>query len=396
MVILLPSNLKANMSFYDIKISGKDVPRFIYNLHKMHINILNIEKNEKEAIIKVSSEDYKKIKEIKTIYQVKIVKAYGFAKIKLFIKKYLLFLIMLLLGLLLFLGLTNIIFDVEVIHDNKELRELVLNELKNEGISKYHFVVSYKQKEKIKENILNKYHDKIDWIEIERQGTKYEIKVEERKQVGNESDTNPCNIVAKKNGVIKKIVSSSGEIIAKKDQYVKKGDILISGTIHNKEEIVANIKASGTIYAETWYTVTVELPYHYHEEKLTTNKQTILQFNWFSKTINFFRFDKYKNSNLITKYKIKNSFLPITLSLIEENEIEIEDYIYTKDNAILSASNIAKKRLKEKLGDNISILYEKNLKIIEENSKIKIVMFYKVYEDITEYQNITLIDQLEE
>ena len=55
------------MSFYDIQIIGKDIPRFIYNLHKMHINILNMEMHEKEAIIKVSEEDYKKIKKIKKI-----------------------------------------------------------------------------------------------------------------------------------------------------------------------------------------------------------------------------------------------------------------------------------------------------------------------------------------
>lgn len=396
MEFLLPLNLKTNMSFYDIKISGKDVQRFIYNLHKMRINILNIEKYEKEAIIKVSSEDYKKIKAIKTIYSVKIVKAYGLARIKQFIKKYLLFLVMLSLGLFLFFGLTNLIFEVEVIHDNKNFRELVLDELRNEGISKYHFVVSYKEKEKIKENILKKHNDKIDWIEIERQGTKYEIKVEERKQIDSEADTNPCNVVAKKNGIIKKIVSSSGEIVAKKEQYVKKGDILISGTIHNKEDVVANIKANGTIYAETWYTVTVELPYHYHEENKTSNKQAILNLKFFSKTINLFRFNTYKNSNFITKYKFKNNLLPISLSILEENEIKVEDYIYTKDSATIAVSNIAKNRLKEKLGNNIEILYEKNLKITEENSKIKIVMFYKVYEDITEYQNITLIDNLEE
>ena len=47
------------MSFYDIQIIGKDIPRFIYNLHKMHINILNMEMHEKEAIIKVSEEDFK-------------------------------------------------------------------------------------------------------------------------------------------------------------------------------------------------------------------------------------------------------------------------------------------------------------------------------------------------
>lgn len=384
------------MSFYDIKISGKDVTRFIYNLHKMHINILNIEKTEKEAIIKVSEEDYKKIKSIKTIYTIKIVKAYGIAKIKQFIKKYLLFLIMLLLGTGVFYCLTNIVFDIEVIHDNKELRELILNELEKEGISKYHLVVSYNKKEKIKETILKKYHDKIDWLEIERQGTKYEIKVEERKQRSDIVDDTPRDIVAKKNGIIKKITASSGEIIAKKDQYVKAGDILISGTLHNKENVVGTVKADGSIYAETWYTVTIELPYHYHEEIKTTRKQKILQLTWFSKKINLFNFNKYKNSTYENRYLLKNQYLPISVAILEENEVNIVDYIYTKDNAVIEASNIAKKRLNDKLGQNIEILYEKNLKITEENSKIKVVMFYKVYEDITEYKNITAEMPIEE
>ena len=71
---------------------------------------------------------------------------------------------MIVIGSIIFYCLTNIIFDVEVIHNDKDFRELVLTELDKEGISKYHFVVSYQRKEKIKENILKKYHDKIDWL----------------------------------------------------------------------------------------------------------------------------------------------------------------------------------------------------------------------------------------
>ena len=34
-------------SYYDLKITGKDPKRFIHNLHKMHIEFLNIDTNEK-------------------------------------------------------------------------------------------------------------------------------------------------------------------------------------------------------------------------------------------------------------------------------------------------------------------------------------------------------------
>ena len=58
-----------NVSFYDVKISGKDIKRFLHNLHKMHIEFLNIVFEKNSVIIKVSEEDYKKILTIKTIYE---------------------------------------------------------------------------------------------------------------------------------------------------------------------------------------------------------------------------------------------------------------------------------------------------------------------------------------
>ena len=378
-------------SYYSLKITGKDVKRFIHNLHKMNIEFLNIEFEKNSVIVKVTQSDYKKILDIKTIYEINIIKVYGIAAFKQFIKKYILFLVALGIGLLILLGLTNIIFDIEVVHNDKELRELILEELELEGIKKHNLVSSYEKKERIKENILKKYKDKIDWLEIERQGTKYIIKVEERKQKNEIIDNKPRNVIAKKNGLIKKILSSTGEIIIKKDQYVKQGDILISGTIHNKEEEVAKVKAEGKIYAETWYNVKVELPYHYREETKTGNKQKILDIKWFSKNIHLFDFNKYKNSTENEIFKLKNSILPLSISLIENEEVNVIDKIYTKDNAVTEASSIAKKRLKDNLGENIEILYEKNLKITEEDSKIIVVMFYKVYEDITAYQEISEI-----
>ena len=119
------------------------------------------------------------------------------------------------------------------------------------------------------------------------------------------------------------------------------------------------------------------------------DKQKVLKFRWFNKEFNLFDFKKYKNSQDNNILSLKNNILPISISIIEEEEVYVIDKIYTKDNAITEASTIAKNRLKDKLGENIEILYEKNLKITEEDSKIIVVMFYKIYEDITSYQEIS-------
>ena len=67
------------------------------------------------------------------------------------------------IGIALLLLLTNIIFDVEVVHNKKEIQELLISELKKYGITERRFIKSFKDVEKIKEEILNKYKDKLEW-----------------------------------------------------------------------------------------------------------------------------------------------------------------------------------------------------------------------------------------
>ena len=52
------------MSKYDIKITGKNLTSFIKNLHKMKIQLYNISYQDKSVIIRVDSDDYKRIFDI--------------------------------------------------------------------------------------------------------------------------------------------------------------------------------------------------------------------------------------------------------------------------------------------------------------------------------------------
>ena len=85
-------------------------------------------------------------------------------------------------------------------------------------------------------------------------------------------------------------------------------------------------------------------------------------------------------------FQIKNSLLPLSISWNEEEEVVRREKVYTKDLALFEASSLAREKLQNMLGNDIEILYEKSLKITEENSKIDIVVFFTVKEDITAYQ----------
>ena len=115
------------------------------------------------------------------------------------------------------------IFKIEIIHSNKDIRNLLREELKKEGIKKYALKKEYKEVNKIKQKILNKYKDKIEWLEIESTGTKITVRVEERKIPDKKIEETPRNIIAKKKGVIKKVIAKRGDIVKDMDDYVEKG-----------------------------------------------------------------------------------------------------------------------------------------------------------------------------
>ena len=50
----------------------------------------------------------------------------------------------------------------------------------------------------------------------------------------------------------------------KLNDYVNKNEVIISGNITKKDEVKGRVKAEGTVYGETWYTVKVMLPRTYN------------------------------------------------------------------------------------------------------------------------------------
>lgn len=375
-------------NFYEIKITGKDTKRFIRTLHRMKIQLYKIEYQDNSVIIWIDRENFSELKKIKTIYKIELINYHGVLKIEYLLKKYSLFILMMGIGILLILLLSKMIFSVEVIHVKKEYRDFIKEELKKEGIDLFHFQKTFDKQEQIVKKITTTYRDKIEWLEIERIGTKYIAKVEERKYSNVKDDETPRDIIAKKDGRILEIEASTGTVIAKKDQYVKKGDVLISGQIKNKDILMAEVKAEGKVKALTWYTVNVSLPYYYQEEKATGEKRKALNIQILSKKWNFSNGKKFSNKKTLPIFEIKNPLIPISISLCEEEKIDKTEKLYTRDLASIEASRIAREKLKQKLGNDIEILYEKSLKITEENSKIDIEIFFTLKEDITAYQEI--------
>lgn len=380
------------MNKYKLRITGKNIKRYLNYLIDANILLYDVKLNNNELIILVDDNGYNEILKLRTSYKVSLIDEYGFIKIKYNIKKYNVLLISLLLGLSIVILLSNIIFSISIEHSKSEIRQLILDDLEELGIKKYHFKVSYKKKEEIIKKILEKEKDRIEWIEIDNIGTKYIVSVEERIKNDIKEDTKTQHIIAKKDARILQIEAESGDIVVKKNDYVNKGDILISGFIKKDEEIKKKVKAIGIAYGEVWYQVKINVPKVYKEIKYTNKKKKRIEINFLNKRFLLFDFKPYKSYETKKTVLLDDKILPIKISFSEVLETKKIEKRYTTKEGEKEVLQIAENKLKTKIGKNSSIISKKILKKLEKDSKIEIDIFFKVKEDITDIQNIDNIN----
>ena len=66
-------------SYLILKVSGKNIPKFILRCKNNNINILKLEQiSYKEALIKINYKDYDKLLKIKSIYDITLINNTGF------------------------------------------------------------------------------------------------------------------------------------------------------------------------------------------------------------------------------------------------------------------------------------------------------------------------------
>lgn len=381
----------------DIKVEGRNIERFLKRLYSHEIPILKI-KNQtyKGVIICIYEKDLETVLSLKTTYEITVLEQYGFGKLKKWFYKNIFLFGFLVLGYICLLLLTNTIFNVEVIHNDPNLRNLLYQELEHYGIKKYKFKKSYQQIEKIKKQIIEAHKDSIEWMEIEETGTKYIIRVEERILNKDDKNNELQEIIAAKPAIIKGIEAKSGEIVKNINDYVKPGDVVISGNLKIYEEVKNQVRAEGTIYGEVWYNVEVEYPLHYYEELVTGKKKTVYSLHFLNNHFDFFNFKPFKQVKSKDSIIVKNNVIPFSIVKEEQQEVKIINETYTKEEAIKKAFQEAREKIETNLTGKEHIINMKELKVVENDSKIVVDIFVTVYEDITGTQKLEPLEQKQE
>lgn len=381
-------------SIIKIKIKGINIDNYIRRIIKRKINIIKlIPVSHKEAHLILKYQDYQKLTKYNTIYKLSIIEEYGSIKIKNNIKKNTILLIFILISIFIIITLSKIIFSIDIIHSDKKIRTLISNELNKYGIKKYTFKKSYEQLEEIEDKILENNKDNLEWIEIEEYGTKYIVRIEERKLNTQEEKYQYQSIISTKNAIITEVDAISGEIVKNVNDYVKKGDTVISGYITHPDNSQTPTMAKGTVYGEVWYTIKVDYPYVYQEETLTGRSKTVYVLNFINKRISLFDFDKYKSFKSKDTILLSSNLLNINLVKEKQYEVTVIDEVYTEDEVINKAIDYSKEKLQNK---NPNIKEIKDVKILSQQSNdstITLNLFIKAIEDIGSIISIDPIDK---
>ena len=364
-----------------------DYYRFISKVQYLNINILDIKYENNYVYLKIDSKYLEKLNKYLVSYKFRVVNVTGIYKVIELLKKNYIFVICLFIGIILFLVFSNMIVKINIIHENKDIREIISDELDEYGITVLSFKKSYSELDKIREEILDKYPDKLDWMEFDVNGMVLNVRIEERIITDTSKSDKVCDLVATKSGVINDILVSEGEVKVNINDYVREGDTLVSGIITYNEEDKRYTCASGRIYATTWYTASVSIPLEYKEYVETGKKKynIVWEVDGNKKKILKDRFTSFNSS-------LSNILRVFDFNLYVETQRETEEVIktYTEEEALSVGINKAISSIQVTLGEFDEIIDKKVLKKYANNSTMDIEVFIIVKELISTEKEIIL------
>lgn len=382
--------------YLNITIEGFFVERFMNTCTSKKIFLWNLKKKNSSVLdANISIKDFKKIKEIskKTKCRIKINRKKGLPFIFNKYKKRKMFMILLIPIVLIIMISSSYVWNIEIIGaDNIDENELLL-QLKESGLE----IGKLKNKVDTK-NIIHSIRlerSDISWMEINLKGTNAIINIVEAESKPNIiNDSEYCDIISNKRGVITKAAAEKGTLLVKKGDIVENGTKLISGTMEGKFTDIRYVHAKGKVEAKVWYTKRKKSSFTREIKRETGNKKSKYSIVLNNFKINLYKslpnFEKYDTINENKKLKLfSNFYLPITIQKDTYKELENEEITYGKvELQNLLIAELEKEFEKENINQNNITNKIVNVYQTSEDT-IEIELTYEVLESIGTEQKIS-------
>lgn len=362
-----------------VKIEVSKYYNLLLKLNNIGINIYEIKKLDNYILIKTLYKDYKRIKKYLISYKVSIYSNTGFERIKEILKKYQVFTIASIISICLLLVVNNIIFKIEIKSNNESIKELLTTELEKYGLTTMRFKKSHSKIEVIVKNILEETQEKIKWLEIKYDGLVMIVNVTETVSENILDEYNNCNIIASKDAKISSLNIYRGVPLKEINDYVLKGEVILSGSVIHNEEVKNTVCASGEVYGEVWYKVKVDVPFEETIKEYTGKNRYNFNVKINDNTYTIFRnrIEK-REEEIVNLYKL-NDF---EINLVNELEYVLKVKKLNEEEAYDKGLNLAEEKINLLLDKEEKILLKKVLKKEVNDSKIYLEIFIVTKENI--------------
>lgn len=366
-----------------VKINSTSYYNVLTKLNNIGITLYDNKKDSNYILIKTPYQDYKRIKKYLVSYDASIFDVSGYSKIKKIVKKYAVYIISIILGIGLLFLINNMIFKVDVKSSNKSIQELLINELNNYGLGSMKLKKNHKQVEVIVNKILDKNKNVLEWLEVKYDGLIMVVNVTEKTITEQNESYSNCNIIASTDAKISSFNVYRGIPLKEVNDYVLKGEVLLSGSIVHNEEVKNTVCASGNIYGEVWYTVKVEIPFKENYIVYTGKNRYNL-----SVKVNDNKYEVFKSRIKNSKYEETSLYKlnDFEINLVKEKEYVTKTKILTEEEAYNKGINTALEKIKLKLSKEEEILHQNVLKKESNDSTIYLEIFIVTKENIGEMQ----------
>ncbi|GGD04508.1 sporulation protein YqfD [Pontibacillus salipaludis] len=296
------------------------------------------------------------------------------------------------LGMIAIFLLSNMVWGIKIEGVTPEVEYKIKENLKDYGIKRGAWKFTIETPGQMQQKLLADVPELL-WIGVTEKGTTYHLEGVEKTIVTEPEEGGPQSLYARKKGIIVDMYVEKGEPAVELNDYVESGDLLVSGAIGREEEPTL-VHAEGEVIAETWYKSEVVVPLNVQYEVITGEKETHYGVQlggvrvplWGFKEPEFKRMheEEYNKPFYLFKWE-----LPIKFSSKEISEAELYKESRTDEEALQIGVKQAEMELKQKIPQNSKIITQKVLHRQKENGKVKLILYFKVHEDISKPQPIT-------
>lgn len=198
----------------------------------------------------------------------------------------------------------------------------------------------------------------IAWLSLNVRSSKAEIIVHERidkPDIVNEKA--PCDIIASKSGVIRKMSVLEGESAAIVGNAVAKGDVLVRGLMSSETGDERYVHSMAQVIADTWYEISAQTPLLEERKTEKSSRNTAFSLVIGKKRINFFsdsrnKCDSCDKINKLKYISLGDVFtLPVGYAVERTTQYETSLLPIDEDKTVGRMKESLKNELQRRIGD---------------------------------------------